>query len=133
MLNRRDALKAMAVAAVGLSISSTNAIAETGPFPSGVVYTKDDPGMWAGKVATHAPKVTVEGGRLTIETQEHPMEEKHFIVRHTLVDADGKVVGYQTFFPGDKPKSMYADPGKGTFYATSYCNQHDFWVTKVVL
>lgn len=132
-MNRRDLLKSMAMATAGVAVTSIPVQAETGPFPSGVVYTEADPGMWAGKVATHAPKVTLKGGRLTIETQEHPMVEEHFIVRHTLVDADGKVLGYQTFFPGDKSKSVYADPGKGTFYATSYCNQHDYWVTKVEL
>lgn len=132
-MKRRDMLKATVVASAGLALTPLTSEADTGPFPSGVVYTKEDPGMWAGKVATHAPVVSVKSGRLIIETQEHPMLEDHFIVRHTLVDSKGKVLGYQTFFPGDKCISQYADPGTGTFYATSYCNQHDYWVTKVEL
>ncbi len=132
-MKRRDILKSVVAAFAGLAVASISAQADTGPFPSGVVYTKEDPGMWAGKVATHVPGVTVADGKLTIETLEHPMVEDHFIVRHTLVNAKGNVIGYQTFFPGDKSKSVYAAPGKGTFYATSYCNQHDFWVTKVEL
>lgn len=132
-MNRRDALKSVVGVSAGLALTAVPGQAEAGAFPAGIIYTQESQGMWAGKAATHAPVVTVADGKLTIEIMEHPMTEKHYIVRHSLVDAEGNVLGYQTFFPGDKAISTYAAPGKGTFYATSYCNQHDFWMTKVIL
>jgi superoxide reductase len=56
----------------------------------------------------------------------------HYIVRHTVVLADGKVVGAKTFAPTDKPVSSHALPAgyKGKVFATSFCNKHDFWVTE---
>lgn len=47
-------------------------------FPAGLVYTRDTTGRWAGKEGSHAPKVTVEGGKVTFETP-HPMSAPHFI------------------------------------------------------
>ena len=50
MSDRRQFLKMTVAVAAGLAVSGINASAETGPFPSGVVYTEADPGMWKGKV-----------------------------------------------------------------------------------
>ena len=132
MSDRRQFLKMTVAVAAGLAVSGINASAETGPFPSGVVYTEADPGMWKGKVGSHAPQVSVDGGKVTIETK-HGMSKAHYIVRHTLVTGDGKVVGSKVFTPDDKPVSSYAIPGKGEYYATSFCNLHDFWVTKFTI
>ena len=132
MSDRRQFLKTTLAVAAGLAVSGINASAETGPFPSGVVYTEADPGMWKAKVGSHAPQVSVDGGKVTIETR-HGMSKDHYIVRHTLVTSDGKVVGSQVFTPEDKPISSYAIPGKGEYYATSFCNLHDFWVTKFTI
>jgi len=103
----------------------------TNCYPPGVVYTKEAPGKWAKKVGTHAPRVKVEGKKVTIETV-HPMTKAHFIVRHTLVTETGEVLGAKTFTPQDKQaRSTYeipADTSKKLF-ATSFCNLHDFWVT----
>ena len=86
------------------------------------------------KVGSHAPVVTVVGSKVTVETR-HGMSEAHFIIRHTLVLADGTVVGGKPFTAKDKPVSTYTlPPGyKGTLYATSFCNLHDFWLTKVTI
>jgi len=132
MSDRRNFLKSTVALAVGLSLGSIPASAETGPFPSGVVYTEADPGMWSNKVKSHVPQVSTDGGKVTIETN-HPMSVDHYIVRHTLVTADGRVVGSQVFTPKDKPKSTYAIPGSGEYYATSFCNLHDFWVTRFTI
>ena len=60
------------------------------------------------------------------------MTEKHFIVRHTLVTEEGKVLGAKTFSPNDEEaRSSYklAPEYKGKkLYATSFCNKHDMWV-----
>ncbi|AMK11823.1 desulfoferrodoxin family protein [Pseudodesulfovibrio indicus] len=130
MNNRRVFLKSALAMAAGLSLVGVRkASAESGPFPSNIVYTADDQGQWKGKAQTHLPQVTVDGGKVTLQTK-HPHSEKHFIVRHTVVTADGKVVGATVFAPADTPVSTYEIAEKGEYYATSFCNLHDLWVTK---
>jgi len=138
MNERRDFLKASMVMAAGLAVgsASTSVAAESsGQFPAGVVYTAENPGQWAAKVGSHAPVVTREGKTVTVTTK-HPMSEIHFIVRHTLVAENGTVIGAVTFAPDDKEAvSTYELPeNAGTrVYATSFCNQHDFWLTEFSL
>jgi len=133
MHNRRDFLKRSGLVAVGMVLgNSSKAFASSKSFPEGIIYTKKNPGKWAKKVATHAPKVNVEGRNVTITTK-HPMSEKHYIVRHTLVSADGKVLGEKTFYPSDKIAistfQLPEDHGP-MLYATSFCNLHDLWLTE---
>lgn len=135
MQDRRDFLKTTVVAASVLAINSIpRAFAAVPAMYTNVIYTKDNPGIWKGKEGSHAPEVTVTGSKVTIVTK-HPMSDKHFIVRHTLVLEDGTYVGATTFTPADKPESSYELPAgyKGKFYATSFCNQHDFWLTETVV
>jgi len=135
MTDRRTFLKTSAVTVSALALSvAGSALASGGAKYIGVVYTKDNPGKWAKKVGSHAPVVTVNGSDVTLETK-HGMSEAHFIVRHTLVLADGTVVGAKTFTAKDKPVSAYTLPQgyKGTLYATSFCNLHDFWLTEVTI
>ncbi len=133
MDDRRDFLKKSVLVAGGLVIgNSAKALASPGGFPAGVIYTKENPGKWAKKVKGHAPMVNVVGKKVTITTN-HGMFKMHYIVRHTLVSAEGKVIGEKTFYPTDpKPVSTYELPaGAGAkFYATSFCNLHDFWVAE---
>ncbi len=131
MTDRRDFLKTTAVAASVMALGSTaTAFASSAPY-AGVVYTKDQPGQWAKKVGSHAPEVTVAGAKVSLVTV-HPMSEEHFIVRHTVVLADGTVVGGKTFTPTDKAESSFELPAgyKGKAFATSFCNKHDFWLTE---
>ena len=134
MTNRRDFLKTTAVAASVMAIGSTGSAfastASTAPH-AGIVYSKDQPGQWKGKVGSHAPKVTVEGGKVTVVTK-HGMIEAHYIVRHSVVLADGTVVDATTFAATDKAESSYDLPAdyKGKAYATSFCNKHDLWLTE---
>jgi len=132
MMERRDFLKGSAVAVSALALGlGTNAFASQGASFAGIIYTKDNPGKWSGKVGSHAPEVKVEGGKVMVKTN-HPMSDGHFIVRHTLVLEDGTVVGAATFTSNDKPESSYDLPAgyKGKIYATSFCNLHDFWLTE---
>ena len=132
MIERRDFLKGsmVAVSTVALGVGTKVFASNAAPF-TGVVYTKDNAGQWAAKVKSHAPEVNVEAGKVAVKTV-HPMSGEHFIVRHTLVLADGTVVGAKTFASTDKPESSYDLPAgfKGTVYATSFCNKHDFWLTE---
>jgi superoxide reductase len=133
MNTRRDFIKTTLVVAAGMAAgSAAKAFASQGSFPAGIIYTGENPGKWAKKVGSHAPIVSVEGKKVTV-TVKHPMSSKHYIVRHTLVSADGKVLGEKTFYPADKkPVSTFELPERHTpgLYATSFCNKHDFWLTE---
>jgi superoxide reductase len=133
MNTRRDFIKTTLVVAAGMVVGrSADVFASPVDFPAGVIYTAENPGKWAKKVGGHAPKISVEDKMVTITTK-HSMSSKHFIVRHTLVSTDGKVLGEKTFFPADeKPVSTHELPGVHTpkLYATSFCNKHDFWVVE---
>ena len=133
MNDRRDFLKKSVLVAAGMVVARpASALALPGKFPAGIVYTKENPGKWAKKAEIHAPEVKIEGKKITITTK-HPMSRKHYIVRHTLVSADGKVIGSKTFQPSDeKAISTYelASPSGSKLYATSFCSLHDFWLTE---
>ena len=133
MKGRRSFLKKSVLMAAGMVIGkNTNAFASSAGFPPGIVYTKENPGKWVKKVESHAPKVNVEGKKITITTK-HTMSKKHYIVRHTLVSSDGKILGSKTFYPSDKKAiSTYELPSNHgpKLFATSFCNLHDFWVTE---
>ena len=132
MIARRTFLKTFVAMASILAIGKgRSALASAGSQYAGIVYTKDHAGKWKNKVGSHAPLVTIQGNAVTVKTK-HGMSEPHYIVRHTLVLADGTVVGGKTFTPTDKPVSTYSLPDgyKGTIVATSFCNKHDFWLTE---
>jgi len=145
MIDRREFLKTTAVAASAVAVASSTTVlaGETAissakisdgmppEMPAGIVYTEQQQGQWQGKAGTHAPKVTVADGKVTVVT-EHPMTEPHFIVRHTVVLANGKVLGGKTFSHTDKAISSFDLPAgyKGKICATSFCNLHDLWVTE---
>jgi superoxide reductase len=132
---RRDFLKGSLAAAAVAAASGPTLLRAATTFPAGLIYTKDAPGRWAGKEGSHAPKVAVEGKNVKIVTP-HPMSEKHFIVRHTLVTPDGKTLGEQTFANTDTAaESSYQLPDgyKGTLWATSFCNLHDLWLTEFTI
>ncbi|NDV26830.1 desulfoferrodoxin family protein [Desulfovibrio sp. JC010] len=137
MNSRRKFMAMSAAATAAILMPVTNAAAEKSRrYPSNVVYTRKDTGVWDKKAATHLPQVEVKNGKAIIRTL-HPMTEKHYIVRHTLVDKDGNVVGAKTFSNTDeKAVSRFKIPAgsKGKkFFATSFCNKHDFWVSPVTL
>jgi len=132
MSTRRNFLKGSAALAAAVAVGRAGRVFAAGGCPVGIIYTKQNPGMWAGKEGSHAPRVSIQGKKVTIQTK-HPMSDRHYIVRHTLVSPDGKVLGTKTFYPTDKKAvsthELPADAG-GKFYATSFCNIHDFWVTE---
>ena len=135
MKNRRNFLKKGLLLVSGITVSSSllaiNGKEDTkmNSFP-GIIYTKNDQGKWEGKSESHVPKITINGNKVVLLT-DHPMGEFHYIVRHTLVDKHGKVIGSKTFYPSDeKAESTHEIPVgyKGKLYATSFCNKHDFWL-----
>ncbi len=136
MKNRRKFLKNSLIAAGAVALSGPLMAAGTAKkegninrFP-GILYTEKDQGRWQGKAPSHVPQVKTEGNKVTLHTV-HPMTKEHYIVRHTLVDSTGKVLGSKTFSPTDvQPISTFELPAgfHGKLYATSFCNKHDFWM-----
>ena len=135
MKNRREFLKRSALITSGLAISAP-LLAKSKSVKSkdlnlpGIIFTEKVQGKWDGKAGSHVPKVTVAGNKVTLLT-EHGMSESHFIVRHTLVDEAGTMIGAKTFSGDDeKAESTFELPAdfSGSLYATSFCNKHDFWL-----
>ena len=132
---RRDFLKGTLAAAALAATGGAARLQAASKFPAGLVFSKDAPGRWAGKEGSHAPKATVEGRTVKILTP-HPMGEKHFIVKHTLVTPEGKVLGEKTFVPTDtiaESSCQLPDGFKGALWATSFCNLHDLWLTEFTI
>lgn len=109
------------------------------PLAGGLYYTAEKPGRWKAKVASHSPKVSVEGvqgdKRMVHMTTEHPFQDyAHYIVKHLLLDSSMNVLGENFFNPmekSDKALSDFTIPGsyQGKLYAISVCNLHDAWLT----
>lgn len=133
MKGRRDFLKGSLVLAGAAAVAGGAArVQAASTFPVGLIYTKEAPWRWAGKEGAHAPKPTMEGRKIKVVTL-HPMTEKHFIVKHTLVTLEGKVIGEKTFAnTNPAAESSYDLPEgfRGTLRATSFCNLHDLWLTE---
>jgi superoxide reductase len=129
---REFIMGALALAGAHAASSATGARAAES-CPAGLIYTRTAPGRWAGKEATHAPVVTVDGSKVTIVTP-HPMSVAHHIVKHTLLDAAGRVLGEKTFAATDAAaESSHQLPAgfTGELCATSFCNLHDLWITQL--
>jgi len=133
MTDRRRFIQTTLTVASGIALGQTSTAfaASDSSCSEGIIYTAKNPGKWANKVGGHEPQVSVQGNKVTITT-EHGMSEGHYIVRHTLVAADGKVLGAKTFYPSDEPVSSFDLPAgyTGKLQATSYCNKHDLWVAE---
>ncbi len=140
MSNRREFMKTSAAVAVGAVVGHVSPVMadSCSSLPKGIVYTSKNPGKWSQKVKGHAPVVNVEGSKISVTTN-HGMSEAHYIVRHTVVTQCGEVIGEKTFSSSDsEAKSEFELPEGGskyawvrsTFYATSFCNKHDLWVTQ---
>lgn len=132
MQKRRDFLKTSLVASAGLVAATVLPASAAQDSKANIfAYTQEHQGRWEGKAGSHAPVVTIEGNKVTIETK-HGMSDIHYIVKHTLVDSNGKVLGEKVFFPRDaKAISTYEIEGKySELYALSFCNLHDLWATK---
>ena len=94
-------------------------------------YTSEAPGRWAGKEAGHAPKIERSASMIEITTGHEMDSYTHYIVKHTLLDADMNFVAETMFNPDrDAPVSEHSIKGlSGRHYALSLCNKHDLWVT----
>lgn len=135
MKNRREFMKSSLVVSAGLVVAGVApASAAENTKASIFYYSQKNQGRWEGKAGSHAPVVTVEGNKVTIETK-HVMEEFHYIVKHSLVTQTGEVLGESVFFPTDKKAiSTFEISGEHKeLFALSFCNLHDLWVSEFTL
>ena len=113
-----------------------------GRLPQNVIFTDKSQGVWKGKAGSHVPVINVEkaGGVIKLNLQtKHAMSEKHYIVRHTVVNGLGEVLGAKTFHWKDEPVSTHeikipsGGAKAGELFVMSYCNLHDLWLAHTKL
>jgi len=137
-MERRNFIR-LGIAGVGAGIvAPTIVLAETNKPVKGtsdIYYTKDDPGRWSGKVATHLPTIEIEkaGRSITVKVvTAHEMKGyEHYIVKHILLDSNHKFLEERMFDP-TKDKAAVStftlQDYSGPIYALSMCNKHDLWL-----
>ena len=137
-MERRDFIR-LSVAGAGASlIAPAMATAEASkPVPpaADLYYTKEAPGRWAGKVATHLPNIgiskTADSVTIKIVTPHEMKGYEHYIVKHVLLDKDYKFLNEHMFDPtkDSVPVSEFTLKNyTGAIFALSMCNKHDVWV-----
>jgi len=137
-MERRNFIK-FTVAGLGATVVAPSlALAEPAkqlPAGADIFYTKDSPGRWSGKVATHLPSIQVEkaDGKVIVKviTAHEVKGYEHYIVKHVLLDKDYKFLNEYLFDPtkDKEPVSTFTlENYQGTIYALSLCNKHDLWL-----
>jgi len=137
-MERRDFIRlSVATAGAGLAAPAIGMAQTEKPVTPGadLYYTKEAPGRWAGKTATHLPtiEITKSGAAVTVKIiTAHEMKAyEHYIVKHVLLDKNFKFIDEHMFDPGkdSAPISTFTlNNYSGVIYALSLCNKHDLWV-----
>lgn len=137
-MERRDFIR-LSVASVSAGIvAPTMVLANSKKQVKGasdIYYTKEDPGRWSGKIATHLPNIEIEkaGGKITVKViTAHEMKGyEHYIVKHVLLDSNHKFIDEHMFDPtkDDAAISTFTlQDFSGLIYVLSMCNKHDLWL-----
>ena len=137
-MERRDFIR-LSVASVGTGIVAPSMVLAEGAKQvkgaSDIYYTKEDPGRWSGKVATHLPNIEIEktGGKVTVKiVTPHEMKGyEHYIVKHVLLDQNYKFIDEHLFDPTKDTAAISTftlNDYSGSIYALSMCNKHDLWL-----
>ncbi len=134
-MERRNFIK-LSVAGIGAGIIAPSiALAETSKSAADIYYTKEAPGRWSGKVATHLPTIAIEkaSGKVTVKiVTAHEMKGyEHYIVKHVLLDQNYKFIDEHLFDPTKDTAAISTftlHDYSGPIYALSLCNKHDLWL-----
>jgi len=137
-MERRDFIR-LSVFSVGAGIiAPTIVLANSENLVRGgsdIYYTKEDPGRWSEKVATHLPNIEIEnaGGKITVKVATaHEMKGyEHYIVKHVLLDRNHKFIEEHMFDPGKDSEAISTfilQDYSGPIYVLSMCNKHDLWL-----
>ncbi len=137
-MERRDFIRLSAASAGASLIMPALARAagdEQATASRDIYYTKEAPGRWAGKVATHLPTIEVtkaEGATSVKIVTPHEMKGyEHYIVKHVLLDKNYKFIDEYLFDPGKDTAAVSTFTLKnysGAVFALSLCNKHDLWL-----
>ena len=136
-MERRNFIR-LSVAGVGAGIvSPAMAVISKPVVGADIYYTKEAPGRWSSKVATHLPSIGIEKvvGQVTVKVvTAHEMKGyEHYIVKHVLLDKDYKFIDEKMFDPTKDQTAMSTftlHDYSGTIYALSMCNKHDLWLNE---
>ena len=139
-MERRDFIR-LSAASVGAGIvAPTMVLANSEKQVKGasdIYYTRDDPGRWTGKVATHLPNIEIEntGGKITVKVvTPHEMKGyEHYIIKHVLLDSNHKFIDEHMFDPAKDNAAISTftlQDYNGMLYVLSLCNKHDLWLSE---
>jgi superoxide reductase len=137
-MERRDFIRLSAASAGASLIIPTLALAagdELSTASKDIYYTKDAPGRWAGKIATHLPTIEITKAENTstvkIATPHEIKGYEHYIVKHVLLDKNYKFIDEHLFDPTKENAAVSTftlNNYSGAVYALSLCNKHDLWL-----
>lgn len=103
--------------------------------PEAVVFTRENPGSWAGKEDVHLPQITFEktaSGLQVRVTVNHEMnaEKPHYIMWIKLLDGEDNLIGEKSFQAVDeKAEANFEVPsGPSVLKAYAMCNLHGLWL-----
>lgn len=140
-MERRDFIRLTAASVGAVIVAPTIVLAGSDKQVKGasdIYYTKEDPGRWSGKVATHLPNIEIEktGGNINVKVvTAHEMKGyEHYIVKHVLLDSNHKFLDEHMFDPAkDKAaiSTFTLQNYTGMLYVLSLCNKHDLWLNAV--
>lgn len=137
-MERRNFIK-LTLAGMGASVAAPGLALAEAPkqLPAGadIYYTKDAPGRWSAKVATHLPAIQIEKAAnkvtLKIVTGHEMKGYEHYIVKHVLLDKEFKFLDEHMFDPTKDKEAISTftlENYHGPVYALSMCNKHDLWL-----
>jgi superoxide reductase len=132
-MDRRNFMQ-LALAGSAASVL-TPATAQAATLAGGVYYTRESPGRWASKAATHVPFVEVSSGKegvaIKVITSHEMKGYEHYIVKHVVLDKNYQFIAEKMFDPTKDSaaiSSFNLGQYKGTIYVLSMCNKHDLWL-----
>lgn len=139
-MDRRNFLQLAAVGGAATVLAPNIAFAGTPEMAGGVYYTKETPGRWSQKAATHLPIVEVsrKGAEVALKVvTPHEMKGyEHYIVKHVVLDGNYKFIAEYMFDPmKDKSPISTFNLGayKGSVHVLSMCNKHDIWLASATV
>lgn len=136
-MERRNFIRLSLVGVATGVIAPALSVAESVKLPAAadIYYTKDAPGRWSGKVATHLPNIEIkktgEEVLVTVVTAHEMKGYEHYIVKHVLLDQNYKFLQEHLFDPTKDTAAISTftlHDYKGPIYALSLCNKHDLWL-----
>lgn len=138
IMKRRNFIRLTAAsAAASLIVHSLTMAAgdEQASASRDIYYTKEAPGRWAGKIATHLPLIEITKAEnvttVKIVTPHEIKGYEHYIVKHVLLDKNYKFIDEHLFNPTTEnaaASSFTLTNYSGAVYALNLCNKHDLWL-----